>query len=468
MCAAQGTRSVRRFRPTSARALRLSRRLVPLFYLAVILASVLILLTVRSSLISTIETGLHSAMTVLVDNEMDEGVVELQHVVSILSRHSDIANEQVYGLFDLNGQHIVGLIETLPNISTAQSHPFEISINGLKGDYLIQRANLAEAILIVGVSTQVLDRLTTELLIIVPLLALFLMGAGFWVNSVSNRSIADHLGEVEGALHKFAGGDLKARIAMQDPPEDQIGDLSFQVNDNLDRLDLAIGSIKHASQAIAHDLRTPLTRTSLALQSVLKDEGLSDSTLEKLDSATIELEQLGTTFDTILRISNIEASQSKINFTLFDLGAMANEIGESYALALEDAGYTLQVTTPKIDNVLVRADRNMIAQLIINLVTNVMKHCPHGTDVELIIAQTETGAMIRVTDNGPGVPEEALASIFTSFTRLDPSRKSSGSGLGLALVKAIANHHDAHVNATDKAPGLQVDVQFGPSAGAPV
>ena len=101
--------------------------------------------------------------------------------------------------------------------------------------------------------------------------------------------------------------------------------------------------------------------------------------------------------------------------------------------------------------------------MISNLVENALRHTPAGSPVSLALGRTAAGFAIEVSDNGPGIPEPERGKVFDRFYRLDRSRSTAGSGLGLALVKAIAGLHGLSIELTDRRPGLGV-VVTGPAA----
>jgi signal transduction histidine kinase len=156
----------------------------------------------------------------------------------------------------------------------------------------------------------------------------------------------------------------------------------------------------------------------------------------------------------LLRIAQLESGAQKSAFTAVDLSAVLKSIGEAYQPAAEDSGHKLDVVAE--GGLSMQGDRQLLAQMISNLVENALSHTPAGTAIAVAARKTPTGLEIEVADNGPGIPEAERDKVFDRFYRLDSSRATPGSGLGLALVKAIAGLHGLAIRLEDRRPGLRV------------
>ena len=157
-----------------------------------------------------------------------------------------------------------------------------------------------------------------------------------------------------------------------------------------------------------------------------------------------------------MRIAQVEAGAQKSAFADLDLSALIRSVGEAYQPAAEDSGHSLDIRIE--DGVGLTGDRQLLAQMISNLVENALRHTPTGSTVTLALHKADAGFEIEVTDNGPGIPEAERGKVFDRFYRLDRSRSTAGSGLGLALVKAIAGLHGLTIELVDRTPGLGVVV----------
>jgi signal transduction histidine kinase len=248
-------------------------------------------------------------------------------------------------------------------------------------------------------------------------------------------------------------GDLSARIPVRGT-HDEIDQLIASLNAMLGRIQQLMDGLRQVSSDIAHDLRTPLGRLRQHLEDA-RDRAKTTADYDAAAEAAIEeADALLETFSALLRIAQVEAGAQKSGFTDIDLSALARSVGEAYQPAAEDSDHMLEIKVE--DGVHLTGDRQLLAQMLSNLVENALRHTPDGSTVSLAVARSGTGLVIEVADNGPGVPEAERAKVFDRFYRLDRSRSTAGSGLGLALVKAIAGLHGLNIELTDRKPGLGV------------
>jgi signal transduction histidine kinase len=133
-------------------------------------------------------------------------------------------------------------------------------------------------------------------------------------------------------------------------------------------------------------------------------------------------------------------------------------VAEAYAPAVEESGRTLCVEIT--EGVQVRGDRGLLSQLIVNLVENALHHTPPATAIALRLSREPAGVVAEVADSGPGIPAGERAKVFRRFYRLERSRTTAGSGLGLSTVAAIVELHHAAIELLDNEPGLRAVIRF--------
>ena len=251
-------------------------------------------------------------------------------------------------------------------------------------------------------------------------------------------------------------GDLSARIPVRGT-HDEIDQLIASLNAMLGRIQQLMDGLRQVSSDIAHDLRTPLGR----LRQHLEDARERAKTTADYDAATeaaiAEADELLETFSALLRIAQVEAGAQKSAFAELDLSALARSVGEAYQPAAEDSGHTLDIRHRRR-----RAfDRRSPAPGADDLEPGGERAAPHAGRLDGVAGarrRREPASTIEVADNGPGIPEAERGKVFDRFYRLDRSRSTAGSGLGLALVKAIAGLHGLSIELTDRRPGLGVVV----------
>lgn len=252
------------------------------------------------------------------------------------------------------------------------------------------------------------------------------------------------LSRVSETLGKMAEGDLKARTGVR-RERDDLDDIARDVDKAAGELERLVNQTRHLSASIAHDLRTPLARLRARLETLPEGEERSAA----LDEAT----RLSDVFDTIMRVARIEASQGSEGFAPVDLADLAAETIEIFGPVVEDAGKSLALDVMRPSTVF--GDRAMLIQAMANLIQNAIVH--GGGDITLRVKD----AAISISDNGPGVPSDQTSEIIKPMVRLDAARTRDGSGLGLALVKAVADRHGAELILANQQPrGLVVALNF--------
>ena len=250
-------------------------------------------------------------------------------------------------------------------------------------------------------------------------------------------------------------GDLSARIPVRGT-HDEIDQLVASLNAMLERIQQLLDGLRQVSSDIAHDLRTPLGRLRQRLEDARERATTTADYAAATESAIAEADELLETFSALLRIAQVEAGAQRKGFADVDLSELVRSVAEVYQPAAEDSEHRLSYKVE--DGIHLAGDRPLLAQMISNLVENALHHTPTGSQVLLALRKAGGGFAIEVADNGPGIPETEHAKVFDRFYRLDRSRSTAGSGLGLALVKAIAGLHGLNIRLEDRKPGLGVIV----------
>lgn len=244
------------------------------------------------------------------------------------------------------------------------------------------------------------------------------------------------LNAVTTALERAGSGDMAARVGAQ-RNRDDLDALAHQVDDTLDQLDVLMRQARDFSANIAHDLKTPLARLRIRLEKALTVEVEEGDSAEEIGAALEQADKVIAIFDAFLRIAKLESGAAVATFSTVDLGQVARDMAEVYAVVIEDSGrhFSIEITDPGH----VRGDKVLLSQMVANMIENALRHTPEGTELTLIARGQELG----LADTGPGIPEDQYDQITKPLYRLEKSRTTEGAGLGLALVKTIASLHEA-------------------------
>jgi signal transduction histidine kinase len=264
------------------------------------------------------------------------------------------------------------------------------------------------------------------------------------------RSIEGRLGEIRRTAAQIEAGDLSPRIPVTG--NDEFALLNRDINRMLDRIELLMEGIRHVSNAIAHDLRTPLSRIRGRLDDALRHEMTVPRLSGAAHDAIDDIDDLIRLFERLLQIAEAESGMRGRLFERLDLGRVVADIGEMYEAIAEDGGIALTVDAP--DSLFVDGDRNLLASAVASLLDNAIKYAGPGAAIRVRAGLHHGQASIAVQDNGPGIPDGERDKVTQRFYRLDKSRHLPGNGLGLAIVSATATSHGGALVLEHAAPGL--------------
>jgi len=293
--------------------------------------------------------------------------------------------------------------------------------------------------------------------VISPLLPLYLPVLG--MIALLLWAVAYHfsspLKELSATVRRFGGGDLNARVVSK--RADEIGDVACAFDEMASRIQTLLTAERRLLQDISHELRSPLARMSFAV------ELARTSSDREMAAARMKLEinRLTTLVESLLEITQAEGDPSSRNLEPIMLGSILDEIVED--CSLEANARECRVLLRRDTDVLIRADRELLRRAIENIVRNAIRHSPEATPIELAVDGSAARALVCVRDFGPGVPEQALESIFNPFYRVDEARVSNshgGVGLGLAIAQRAILIHHGHVWAENAHPGLRVCINL--------
>jgi signal transduction histidine kinase len=372
----------------------------------------------------------------------------------------NVEDDAIYLLVDPARRRIAGNLEHWPQAIEQTEAWYELQIEraGVRSLALVQSYDLVGGFhLLIGrdvqLRAQVRSLLTDALLwALLVVLAMASVGA-LVVRSVFRRTLAN----VSATAAAIAAGDFTQRVRLSGRG-DEFDQLAATINDMLDRMERLMQGVRQVSNAIAHDLRTPITRARARLEDAAAHAGSLGELRAAIERATADLDGIVAVFQALLRIAEIEAGSRRSAFARFDLAPLLADVADLYGAVAEESGVALSVEAAA--HLPAYGDRELIQQALANLVDNAVKFSRAGDAVRITAAATPAGTEITVADQGPGIPEADRNRATERFFRGEIARNTPGAGLGLALVLAVAQLHGGSLRLADAAPGLVATISL--------
>jgi signal transduction histidine kinase len=409
------------------------------------------------------DSAIRADALALVERFRDGGTTSL--VEAIEERLAvDIENDSIYLLVTADtDRRLAGNLNRWPVAWHPTENWFRTRVvhDGAETEARLYKVELPELRLLIGrddTERRRLQQLLTEGVLSTSSIAVFLAFFGAWL---MRRATQARMTPAFATAAAIAAGDLSSRVALSGR-NDEFDRLAATMNIMLDRIVTLMEGVRGVSDAIAHDLRTPIARARAKLEEALAAAGRpttpEGAALRKaVEQGIADLDGIARIFRALLRIAEAEAGARRAAFSTFDLVPVLADAGEIYEAAAEARGQRLTTELP--DKLEVAGDRDLILQAVANLLDNAIKFTPPGGEVRLSAAaaqtpETATGAAIEVAveDNGPGMPPADRGKAGQRFFRADTARATPGSGLGLALVQAVASLHGGELVLEDADP----------------
>lgn len=384
---------------------------------------------------------------------------------SVVSRSTN-PGQALYLLADGSHRRIAGNLDVWPSTTTQESG------NYIEFDYERRVNNLPETRRARGevfrlegggffllVAEDVHDRdltqhmFTTTLPWTVGLILLFGLAGG----GLMSQNMLSRLDTINRTSGEIIAGDLTRRVPVT-RAGDEFDVLADNLNRMLDRIERLMKGLREVTDSVAHDLRTPLNRLRQRLeqsQARFLAEGRDAGEIER---AIAETDRLIATFNALLLIAETDAGTGRNAMTVLDLDSVARDVAELYEPLADEKGITLVLRSGS--GAQIEGNRSLVAQALANLVDNAIKYTPAGGLVMMSVSQAADGVVLTVADTGPGIPAEDRPRVVERFVRLEASRSSPGTGLGLSLVAAVAHFHGTQLELGDNAPGLKASLTF--------
>jgi signal transduction histidine kinase len=437
---------------------RLALTFAFLFMLAFVLSGAIVYQMMSADLAERLDETIRETYSVVTATYADN---DLEDLVATIESHAKLSprKKQLFSLTDAAGNRLAGNF-TAAGLPDGFSM-FEAVLPGVPPDteYRAYSGSVGGNNLTVAFSLSETEELEQVALMSFGWATLIITGLAVAGGALLASRVQRRLDGIAATMVDVSHGRLDTRIPLTGKGDD-IDTVSNQVNAALDRLSALVEGMKQVSANIAHDLKTPLNRLQMILDTASEKNLSGKNVASELAEAHAESLQINETFDALLRIAQIEAGARRARFTDVDLNEILQTIAEIYADVAEDDGKSLSLAQRQETTDRIHGDRELLTQMFANLVENALRHCPSGTSIKLSVTRQGERVVATVADNGPGIPAEEREKVFQRLYRLDHSRSTPGSGLGLSLVRAIAELHGASISLDDRRPGLAVVVSF--------
>ena len=383
----------------------------------------------------------------------------VEAVSSRISASPDLAS--IYLLRDQSGQVLASNLHGIDPGNGWSTVPADLAGVTTNYPYRVFTGTSGTYTLSVGLTDADLDDLREIMAGALGWSALVALIAALGVGAVLAARMDRRLGVVDQVMNRVAHGDLTARLALSWRGDD-LDHIATMINGALARLEGVVEAMRQVSADIAHDLRTPLNRLRIRIEAAATTAAAGQPNADDLRAALTEADQISETFSALLRIAQIEAGARKSKFQSLDLATILHDVTDVYRDVAEDAGQVL--TVGPVSEGRISGDAELLTQMFANLIENAIRHCPVGTAITCSLSETDGHVRVAIADTGAGIPEPERENVLRRLYRLEKSRTSPGSGLGLSLVRAIADLHQASLTLSDthvaNSTGLTVEISF--------
>jgi len=397
----------------------------------------------------------------LAEHYQKTGIVGLSDIIRDRSKGQRLS---LYLLTDQNRQPLAGNLNSWPTASKPGDW-LDFEYQRPIGSRIVEhRAHARHFVLpggfnlLVGYDVQDQVRFEQRMrgsMIWIGALALFLgLGGGL----LMARHWLRRIDSVNKTAREIMDGDMSRRVQLSGS-DDELDRLARNLNAMLDRIEALMAGLRQVTDNIAHDLRSPLNRLRSRLEVTMMEDPDKATYRAALVDTMGEADDLLKTFNALLLIGEAESGLDWSKLEAVDLSIHTNDVVELYEPAADEAGLELRANITS--DIFVRGNPNLISQAIVNLLDNALKYTPSGGTVDVSVGVDAAGdGYFEVADSGPGIPEDEHTNVLDRFVRLEGSRSTVGSGLGLSLVAAVAKLHQARLVLKDNEPGLVVHMAF--------
>lgn len=414
----------------------------------------------REDFIRETEAAIDAEMASILSGQpaSQEQGAPIAYIASAIERRSEAEANVFFRLEDAAGVHLAGNLRTMPQqVESITEGIVCFMLESASGQKVTLAAKIhtfddgtrllvARDIHRLMASYERLQHLTALIMGLMLVVVLVSFGISYFVVSRINRI---------GALAQdiIATGDLSQRISI-DSQWDDLSNLAQILNNLLARIESLLLGVREISNNIAHDLRTPLT----IMRSDIEQLKHKPVTPLHIDRLLADADRILAIFQSLLRIANIEKGKRHQAFSEVRLGVVLRDVAELYEPLAEEK--KIRLHNDAAETIRVKGDPDLLFQLFANLLDNAIKFSPPGGEVYMTLEKQGNQTLVRIVDEGPGIPDEEQSKVFNHFFRGDKSRNTEGNGLGLSLAKAVVELHGGQITLENRQKGLCITVML--------
>ncbi|WP_020593622.1 sensor histidine kinase [Kiloniella laminariae] len=387
------------------------------------------------------------------------GITLLQTLIDRRARQ-ELSASKIYLLTDKTYRKLSGNIPAWP-----EKVPKTAGFTELEDDHttpleyrFLSRPLGGQYHLLLGLDTTKEEELEDQVFIVFLGALLLSLCGGTIAGVILHRGLKKRLSLISATCSEIMLGRFSKRIPVS-RTSDEIDVMGHTLNSMLDRIETLMDGIRHVTDNIAHDLRTPLTRLHGRLERLVPLTE-NDENRKLVEAAIAEVDQLLVTFSALLSITRLETGELETNFAPMPLGSLIEDAIEIYEPLAEDKGQNIILKDTLSGQSVagqILGDRDLITQCFTNLIDNAVKYGPANSTITITLSAVETGAEIVIHDAGSGIPENEQSNVLERFYRVESSRNLPGNGLGLSLVAAVLRIHNGQLK-LENHNGFQVTI----------
>lgn len=393
-----------------------------------------------------IQESVRAELNILESEYRLDGIFGVRALIQGRIREHSSLDHRTYYLEDAHGQYLAGNLPAWPSAAKKAGEFLSLPSSKDNDDYSV----VAQARVLPGgyrifvgfderelsyVQRKIRQGATWSLLLVLLLSWL----AGRYTTRLALRPIE----QIRHSAGKIMQGDLRHRIPVGHNG-DEFDALARTLNDMLDRISQLIAGIRNATDNIAHDLRSPLTRHRARLESRLENPPSSSEWAPWVEDNLRDIDQVLATFQALLKIASIDSGLLRAAFQPIDLVPLISDAADFMEPLAEARQQKLTVTLP--EHAHLQGHRDLLFQLIINLLDNAVKFTPPGGHIDIVLTAAGNAWQLSVSDTGPGIPAAERGKVMDRLYRLDATRQTPGLGLGLSLVQAVTTLHQGRIS----------------------